>query len=68
MSEVDVMTRYYDPYEFYFYCSECEKWIAKDECLHDSTGRPICPICHTWLRTKPRTKSKKKKETEEEVL
>jgi len=59
------MSRYYDPYRFYFYCSHCEKWIAKDECLHDSIGRPICPICHKLLRKKP---SKEKREILYDVL
>ncbi len=44
------------------YCSICKTWWPREKAVFDKNGRPLCPVCRTPLRTKPRKKHEKRRE------
>jgi hypothetical protein len=48
----------FSPYNLFFYCPRCGRWIPQHLAPRDAKGRPYCPYCGpgAYLRLSPRTK------------
>jgi transcription elongation factor Elf1 len=44
----------FSPYNTFFYCPRCTRWVAKTAAKRNARGYPCCPYCGSPLRTKPR--------------
>ena len=44
----------FSPYNLFYYCARCERWIPKEAAKRNSMGYPCCPYCGNPLRLKPR--------------
>jgi hypothetical protein len=48
--------RPFSPYNLFYYCPLCARWVEKERALRDAGGRPVCPYCLNYLRTRPRSR------------
>ena len=46
----------FSPYNAFFYCARCERWIAKTAAKRNARGYPCCPYCGNPLRLHPRNR------------
>ena len=46
----------FSPYSTHYYCSLCGRWVPRDRAARDAKGRPLCPRCLRYLRTRPRNR------------
>jgi len=44
----------FSPYNAFYYCPRCARWIPKESARRNAKGYPCCPYCGSPLRTKPR--------------
>jgi len=51
----------FSPYNLFYYCARCERWIAKEHAERNSMGYPVCPRCGTPLRLHPRNRPRPRK-------
>ncbi|MCD6243405.1 hypothetical protein J7K06_06995 [Candidatus Bathyarchaeota archaeon] len=44
------MASTYPKYDYFYWCTQCQKWIPKDKAERNKKGYPICPSCHKRVR------------------
>ncbi len=49
-------------YDRYYYCKICAKWLLKETAKKDKNDKPMCPDCHSYVKTKSRNPKFRKRE------
>ncbi|MEM2911597.1 MAG: hypothetical protein QW146_03745 [Candidatus Bathyarchaeia archaeon] len=55
------MTPNFNFYDWYYWCTQCSRWISKNTAVPDIKGSPCCTNCGKRLRTKPLCSYRNKK-------